>query len=262
MAFLRLFIKTIIFVSAILVYFVISIVLLVLTGFSFKRARPLLVRIVSVYSTIGLALFGVKLRKNILPFNPNDNFLIISNHLSYLDIMIISSNFPTCFVTSTEMKETPFLGQLCLLGGCLFVERRKRAGITGEVAQITDALKSGLNVVVFPEAKSNNGEVVLKFRTPLFQAAINSGLKVLPLCINYRTLDGEKITLKNRDKVFWYGDMSFFSHALTLFTHKSVVADFSVMENLNTEDYKDKNTIAEKSYQVVSNEFEVITHAH
>lgn len=262
MSFVRQLFKSIIFIVAILIYFVLSITVLVFTGFSFKRARPVLVRIVSLYSTIGLALFGVKLRKNILPYNSNESFLIVSNHLSYLDIMIISSNFPTCFVTSTEMKETPFLGQLCLLGGCLFVERRKRAGITGEVAQITDALKSGLNVVVFPEAKSSNGEVVLKFRTPLLQAAVNSGVKVLPLCINYRTLDGEKITLKNRDEVFWYGDMSFFTHALNLFSHKNVVADFSVMESLSTEVYTDKNSLADKSYEVVSNEFEVITHAH
>lgn len=260
MSFLRLLIKTIIFTTAILIYFVISSLILTLAGFNFKRARPLLVKIVSIYSTIGLILFGVKLRKNILPFNANDNFLIVSNHLSYLDIMIISSHFPTCFVTSTEMKETPFLGQLCLLGGCLFVERRRRSGIAGEVAQITDALKNGLNVVVFPEAKSSNGEDVLKFRTPLFQAAINSGLNVLPLCINYRTLDGKKITLKNRDKVFWYGDMSFFGHALTLFSHKCVVADFSVMETIVTKSFSDKNAMADKSYQVVSNEFEIITH--
>lgn len=261
MSFIRLFFRTVIFAVALIGYFAAALVILALAGFKFARARPLLIRLISITSMLGLKLFGVQVRKNFAPLKMGENYLIVSNHLSYLDVLIISSFFPTCFVTSTEMKETPFLGQLCLLGGCLFVERRKRSGITGEVAQITHALKSRLNVVIFPEAKSNNGETVLAFRRPLFQAAINSGIKVLPLCLNYRTLDGEKITLKNRDKVFWYGDMPFFNHALTLFSHKNVVADLSVMETLNTMEFADKNSLADRSYEVVSNEFEIITHA-
>lgn len=262
MSYFRLFIRTIIFALALICYFITAIIILVLSGFKFERARPLLIRLISITSMLGLKLFGIKIRKNFVPLNNDENYLIVSNHLSYLDILIISSFFPTCFVTSTEMKETPFLGQLCLLGGCLFVERRKRAGITAEVAQITNALKSGLNVVIFPEAKSNNGETVLTFRRPLFQAAVNSGMKVLPICLNYRSLDGKKITLKNRDKVFWYGDMSFLKHALSLFAHKTIVADLSVMETLDTAEFTDKNVLADKSFEIVSNEFEIITHAH
>ena len=261
MSYIRLFFRTIIFAVALAGYFSAALVILTLSGFNFDRARPLLIRLISITSMLGLKLFGVQVRKNFAPFASKETYLIVSNHLSYLDVLIISSFFPTCFVTSTEMKETPFLGKLCLLGGCLFVERRKRSGITGEVGQISNALKSGMNVVVFPEAKSNNGETVLVFRRPLFQAAINSGKNVLPLCINYRTLDGEKITLKNRDKVFWYGDMSFLNHALDLFSHKTIVADLSVMDSLCTVEFADKNALADRSYEIVSNEFEIITHA-
>ena len=115
--------------------------------------------------------------------------------------------------------------------------------------------------MVFPEAKSSNGEEVLRFRRPLFQSAILSEKNVLPLCLNYKTIDGEKITLKNRDAVFWYGDMGFAGHALNLFSHKKVVAELSVMKILNTSEYADKNLLADKAYEVVSKEFEFITHA-
>lgn len=261
MGFLRLFLRTVVFASALAVYFVVSFSIFAFAGFSFPRARPFLIKVISITSQLGLRVFGVKVRKNFAPVDPHENYLIVSNHLSYLDILIISSYFPTCFVTSNEMKETPFLGQLCLLGGCLFVERRSRSGITGEVKELTNALDDGLNVVIFPEATSTNGEAVIRFRRPLFQAAINAQSKVLPLCLNYRTLDGEKLTLNNRDKVFWYGDMPFLGHALKLFSHKTVVAELTVMKSLNAKDFGDKNSLADKCYQLVSDEFQIITHA-
>lgn len=261
MALLRLVTRTIAFVVTIVAYFIVSFSIFILAGFSFERARPFLTQVISLTSKIGLRIFNVKIRKNFAPTKDHENFLIVSNHLSYLDIMIISSFFPTCFVTSKEMKETPFLGQMCLLGGCLFVERRSRAGITNEIQELTDALDDGLNIVIFPEATSTNGESVIRFRRPLFQAAINSHSKVLPLCLNYRTLDGEKLTLKNRDKVFWYGDMSFLDHVLKLFSHKSIVAELTVMPSLSSEHFQDKNTLADTCFELISKEFEAVTHA-
>ncbi len=261
MAYVRLFFRTFLFVVALVVYFIVSFSIFVLSGFSFERARPLLTRVISLTSKVGLRIFNVKIRKNFAPLDTHENHLIVSNHLSYLDILIISSFFPTCFVTSNEMKETPFLGQLCMLGGCLFVERRSRSGISAEVKELSEALSDGLNVVIFPEATSTNGEAVIRFRRPLFQAAVNSGSKVLPVCLNYRTLDGEKLTLKNRDKVFWYGDMPFLGHALKLFAHKSVVAELTVMKGLNASDFESKNELADKCFELVSEEYQIITHA-
>lgn len=261
MGLLRLVIRTFFFVIALMAYFLVSFTIFAFAGFSFDRARPFLTKVISITSQVGLKIFNVKVRKNFSPLEPGENYLIVSNHLSYLDILIISSYFPTCFVTSNEMKETPFLGQMCLLGGCLFVERRSKAGIAAEVKELSDALLDGLNVVIFPEATSTNGEAVIRFRRPLFQAAVNSHSKVLPVCLNYRTLDGEKLTLKNRDKVFWYGDMAFLGHALKLFTHKSVVAELTVMKSLNSEDFGDKNSLADKCFELVSEEYQIITHA-
>ena len=261
MSLMRLSIRTLIFTAALIGYFIVSSLVMLLSGFNFHRARPFLIQIVSIICKLGLKIFNVKVRKTFAPVDFNDNYLIVSNHLSYLDILIISSYLPTCFVTSHEMKETPFLGHLCLLGGCLFVERRSRAGITGEVKELSNALDDGLNVVIFPEATSTNGESVIRFRRPLFQAAINAHAKVLPLCLNYRTLDGEKLTIKNRDKVFWYGDMGFLGHALALFKHKGVVAELTIMPSLKSTDYADKNELSDVCYKLVSDEFEVITHA-
>jgi 1-acyl-sn-glycerol-3-phosphate acyltransferase len=186
------------------------------------------------------------------------NYLIISNHLSYLDILIISIYFPSCFVTSKEMKHTPFLGQVCLLGGCLFVERRKKAGLNDEVKELSESLKKGLNVAIFPEAKSTNGEAVLSFKRPLFQAAILSQARVLPVCINYLTLDGEKLTLKNRDNVFWYGDTAFLTHVLRLFSHRGLSAELVVLPSIDAAEAADKTALADKAYASISSAYKAI----
>lgn len=261
MSLIRQLLRTLVFALALVVYFIVSSLIVLWCGFDFPRARPYLTKVISYTCKLGLKIFNVKVRKTFAPLDSKANYLIVSNHLSYLDILIISSYLPTCFVTSKEMKETPFLGQLCLLGGCLFVERRSKAGIANEVKELSDALDDGLNVVIFPEATSTNGDEVIRFRRPLFQSAINSCAKVLPLCLNYRSLDGEKLTVKNRDKVFWYGDMGFLGHALTLFSHKGIVAELTIMPSLNSTDFSDKNALTDACYKLVSDEFENITHA-
>lgn len=261
MGFLRLTFRALFFATGLLCYIASASLVFILTGFNANRARPYLTRIITATSKVGLIVFNVKVKTNYDPELKVGNHLIVCNHLTYLDILILSSYFNTSFVTSQEMKETPVLGQLCLLGGCFFVERRKRSGIREEIKQLSDSLSKGLNIVIFPEATSTNGEGVIKFRRPLFQAAFDSGTRILPVCLNYRTLNDEKITLSNRDKVFWYGDMGFFSHAIRLLSQKGVEAELTILNELHVTDFPDKNTMADQCYAMISLEYQNITHA-
>lgn len=240
------------------IYFASGVTILIFSAGNFKRARPVLVHLVSIACRFALIIFGAKvIVKGNIP-SKNKNFLIVSNHLSYLDILSISSLFPTCFVTSKEMKETPFLGQLCLLGGCLFVERRSRAGLSGEVSELAEALESGLNVVIFPEATSTNGEDVIRFKRPLFQSALNAKAIVLPICLNYKTLDSENITLKNRDLLFWYGDIGFGPHALKLLLRKNIVIELNILSAFSACDFPDKNELTQHTYVAIHSRYEKI----
>lgn len=258
MSYLRLAFRLFFFVLGILLYFISSFVIFIIFGFSLDRARPNLTKLISYTSKMGLKIFGVKIQKKFESIDRNDNYLIISNHLSYLDILTISSILPSCFVTSQEMKETPVLGQLCTLGGCLFVERRNRRKLSGEIGELTSTLGNGLSVTVFPEAKSTNGEEVLRFRKPLFQAALNSKSKVLPICLNYSHLDGAPVTLENRDILFWYGDKSFFNHAVNLLKHREVIIEVSIMQSIAPDDRSDKHVLAEKCHEIISQTYKKI----
>ena len=93
-----------------------------------------------------------------------EGHLLVCNHMSYLDAVIFAKTFSGSFVTSMEMKEMPFLGQITQVAGCLYVERRNKSNLSNEVRELTESLKSGNRVIVFPEATSTNGEEVIRFR--------------------------------------------------------------------------------------------------
>jgi len=98
-----------------------------------------------------------------------------------------------------------------------------------------------LKVTVFPEATSTNGESVLRFRRPLYQAAVQSGCPIQPICINYRAINGFPVRKENRDDVCWYGSMDFFSHFINLLTVKCVEVDIHFLEPICSQKENDAN---------------------
>lgn len=189
----------------------------------------------------------------------DSNALIIANHLTYLDILILFSLHPTSFVTSIEMKKSFFLGQIVTLGGCLFVERRSRKNISHEIREITHALNAGLNVGIFPEATSTNGDEVKRFKRPLFQAAIDADAAILPITLNYNKLNGATVTKQNRDNIFWYGDMPFFGHLLNLFAQKRI--DVSVTESVMIKPQSDDDitSLSVRVHDLIAENYQLLT---
>jgi 1-acyl-sn-glycerol-3-phosphate acyltransferase len=153
------------------------------------------------------------------------------------------------------MKHAPFLGQICEAGGCLYVERRSRSNLDNEISDITKALKSGLNVIVFPEATSTNGDELLRFKSPLFTAAIQAGVNVLPLAINYHAFDGQVLAKKNRDKLFWYGDMEFGNHFFNVLGIREIIVSLSLCERISANTCLGPKELAQASQLAVSKVF-------
>jgi 1-acyl-sn-glycerol-3-phosphate acyltransferase len=250
--------KFIVFAFVLLIYFILSLCIYAICLFKIERARPFLTHLVSYVSKAALKIIGINVvRKNVTTTVPQ-HCLIVSNHLSYMDVFIISSQFPTCFVTSVEMKNTFFLGQLCMLGGCLFVDRKNRRNIHKEIRELTHALKQKLNVVVFPEATSTDGAQVYPFKTPMLMAALDSHSQILPLCLNYKKLDGEPVTLKNKKIVFWFGDQSFADHAIHLFAKKKVEVELAVLPVIETASFESKSDLAIQCHDLIQSHYKNI----
>lgn len=238
------------------VYFILAAPLYPFIRLSEYRTKKLISYIVSFVSWLILKLMNVKVTHK-GDIDKSKNYYIVSNHLSYIDILVICTRMPSVFVTSMEMKKTPVLGQITDLAGCLYVERRNRSNINNEIQNIIEALKNGLNVTVFPEATSTNGEQVLPFKRSLYQSAIEANVHVLPKTLNYKTINKEKVHRGNRDLIFWYADMTFADHLYKLCTSVSHL-EVELQVHSPVEPKHDNATLRDITYKTITENYQTI----
>lgn len=181
--------------------------------------------------------------------------LFVGNHLTYIDVLVISSRVTACFVTSMDIKRSLGLGQICTMAGCLFVERKNKMNILNEVSELKTALEHKLNVAIFPESTSTNGEQILRFRKPLYLAALETKAPIVPFCVNYRRVGGEPISLKTRDKIFWYGDMDFVPHIWDLAGSGGVEVELTFLPQIFQNEGEDASSVVQRSQTAVESVF-------
>lgn len=211
-------------------------------------------RVVSKYCRIATRLMGFRVHATDLP-PLEKHYLLVGNHLGFMDILVLSSVRPCLFVTSVEMRETPLLGTLCEMGGCLFVERRSRANIINETLEIRDALQQGFNIALYPEGTSGSGERVLPFKKSLLTAAAGTGVPIKVMVINYRKVNGEAMSMKWRDHVCWYGDMAFLPALWRLFCLKHVDVELSFHDEIHVHSEEDRREVSMKAQATVEKYF-------
>ena len=145
--------------------------------------------------------------------------LLISNHLSYLDILAISATTPAVFVSKADVRRWPLFGWFAAIAGTVFVERERRTHV-GEVnREIEVALAAGALVVVFPEGTSSDGRAVLPFRTSLLEPAARGGHDISVGWIHYDLEDGNAGA-----EVCYWGDHAFVPHLVNLMGKRRVRA--------------------------------------
>lgn len=244
--------KLILFGLTLTSYFIAAGVVTLIIKDSFSR-RKMLTRLIARYARFTCSFMGL----HVYPLGTmvqTDSALIVGNHLSYLDIIAHASLRSSCFVTSVEIRDTPILGEICKMAACVFVERRNRDNLSKEISEVSESLKNGINVTIFPEATSTNGDEVLRFKRPLFQAAIDANTPIIPVTINYEKIDGKIIDLNNRDDVCWYGDMDFFPHLWRVLNLKRV--DINIIFHDVISPNSNSSDLAEQSHQVVSSSYD------
>jgi len=158
-------------------------------------------------------------------------YLLVANHGSYTDIIILAALEELTFITSVEMGNNYFLGPITRYGGSLFTNRKRPVSLKQEIQNFSDAIMQGFKVVLFAEGTSTDGRTVKDFRKSLFQVAINACCPVLPVCIKYRSIDGKPIDGSNRDLIYWYGDMDFGPHFMKLLNRR-IEVEVHILESV------------------------------
>lgn len=166
-------------------------------------------------------LFGIRLTVIGHPVE-DQGVLMVANHTSWLDILILSAAARVCFVAKAEVASWPFFSTLARLQETIFVERTRRTQTAEARDRIRDRLLEGDALVLFPEGTSSDGNRVMTFKSALM-GAVEATLGdddrgrprhvlVQPVSTAYIAMHGIPMGRENRPFFAWYGDMELVPH--------------------------------------------------
>lgn len=143
--------------------------------------------------------------------NPPTTGMLVSNHLSYIDIMAISYVLPATFLSKAEVRKWPLIGFLTQFAGTLFVRRERKSDLHALTKAFSDVWEKSSMIVMFPEGTSSNGDSVLPFKSSLLKPACDEDQAVTPAFVSYECREGSL-----KEDVYFWRDMAFAPHLLRL----------------------------------------------
>jgi len=176
--------------------------------------------------------------------------LYVSNHVSWVDIVVIGSITPVAFVAKSEVASWPLVGVTAKMQRTVFVDRTRRHQAAEAVGEIVKRLATGTSVVLFAEGTSSDGNRVLPFRSALLgaveRAAAHSGagqILIQPLSISYTNQHGIPMGRQHRPLVAWYGDLDFVPHIKEFIARGAVDAVVSYGEPVPVDGASDRKAM-------------------
>lgn len=177
--------------------------------------------------------------KGIVPNKPNTNTLLISNHISWLDILIIYTVIMPRFVAKKEIKQWFIIGSLVKAGNTIFIDRENKRDIIAVNQKLSEELRQGSCMAVFPEGTTSEGDSILPFKASLFEPIYQSKGNVLPIIIQYR----DSVGGINKRPAF-IGSMSLLRSVWNVLTCYRLTAVITFGGALNATDYRSRVSLA------------------
>lgn len=259
---LKLFLCLACFFLYLLIAFFASLILVFLKSSSKRR---IISRLTQLFTRCLVRIIGVRVnlygREFFTPAQGTGVFFA-SNHLGYLDGFILGSLFPITYVTKSEIRKWPLIGMMMEVSGTLFIERDKKNCVADIIGRIGCLLKDGGNVLFFPEGTSGNGEALKAFKSSFFDAPLQACAPIVPITINYKSVDGRAVTRDNRDFIFWYGEMTFADHFFRLLGRRSIDVDIRLHAPVKASHCAEGNglrkLVCDSTFEAVSGDFKLI----
>lgn len=153
---------------------------------------------------------------------PDNGVMIVSNHRSYIDIVVILSQIDAAFLAKKELRSWPLFGYAAARGNTVFVDRRDKQSRRESRKAILDRLQQGVCVVVFPEGTTFEGPGILEFKKGIFHMAAGQGISTVPVSVFY----------ENREAA-WVGEDTFVPHFLSVFKTLRMQAHLAIGPELS-----------------------------
>ncbi len=226
-----------------LIHLVIGILCIVFFPIINRKSRRNLIKL---WSLLLLKIFKINLIVNndLKKILAKKNYLIVSNHISWLDIFVINSAYPVTFVAKHSISKWPILNWLVKASETIFIDRKKITKIKETSKEIEDYLESKGSICIFPEGTSTDGSRLLDFKSNLLQTAINKDIEILPVAIQY--LHDNKFC----SAPAYYNDLSLFDSIINLIKLDNIVAKLTILPEIKSS--FDRKVLANKAYAKIN----------
>lgn len=218
------------------------------------------------------ALLGIRLHIE-GSVTKNAPVLLVSNHVSWLDIPVLSAVAPLSFIAKREVGTWPFVSSLARLQQTIFIDRTKRADIPKVTAQMHERFSGGGAIVLFGEGTSSDGNRVLPFKSSLMaifgggkitgsvsEAPSTSSQSAAPsastpqvqtLSVVYTHVHGVPLGRADRNLIGWYGDMEMGSHAWQLLKAGPIDVTITISPPVSIEGFEDRKALTRHTEKLV-----------
>jgi 1-acyl-sn-glycerol-3-phosphate acyltransferase len=221
---------------------------LVATGSRFRDRLPYR------YHRICARLLGIALDVVGRP-SADRPMLVVSNHSSYLDIVVLGGLVPGSFVAKTEVGAWPFFGLLAKLQRTVFVDRKVR-NAAAHRDDMRARIEAGDVLILFPEGTSSDGNRTLPFKTALFSVAgTRAGdrpVTVQPVSVAATRLDGIPLGRGLRPLYAWYGDMDLVGHLWRMVGLGRLTVRVQFHDPVTVDDFPSRKALGEHCWQVIA----------
>jgi lyso-ornithine lipid O-acyltransferase len=171
--------------------------------------------------------------------------LLVSNHISWLDIIVIGQFFPAYFVAKNDISGWPVIGFLARQSGTIFIRRGDKRHIRTTAEKMVWLLKQNSNIIAFPEGTTTAGNKVLHFHSSLFQPALLTRSPIQPVALHY--LGAAK------DQAPFIGDDGFIPHLMRILAMDKIEVRLSFL-NLIDSTGKDRQSVSNEARDLIAEE--------
>jgi lyso-ornithine lipid O-acyltransferase len=182
---------------------------------------------------------------------PQEAALIVSNHVSWIDIPVLGSVVPLSFIAKKEVSGWPLIGFLAKLQGTVFVDRGRKQSTARSRDEVLSRLQKGDTLVLFPEGTSHNGHGMLPFKSSFFAAATSPDIPVVPVTLAYRHHWALPMMRRERPTFAWYGDAELVPHLWAMLKAGPLSVDVIIHPTLDEETGIDRKKAAITSQRVI-----------
>ncbi len=205
-------------------------------GFSGQR-RFASNRVTQITCQICLAIIG--LRRKTSGDAMQNGGVVVANHSSWLDILVLNAGQRVSFVSKAEVAGWPGIGALAKATGTLFIARDRRQA-QAHVQQVNARIGSGAQLLFFPEGTSSDGTRVLPFKSTLFAGMMDTDITLQAVTVAYHAPGGQDARFYG-----WWGDMDLGPHLLTVLSARQGGVQVTYHPSTQARDHADRKALTQ-----------------